>query len=152
MGPKRRTHCFQGHELNAENTYVVPKRGNRRCKICTRLNGAAAKTRYRESTEAKSKARSRHLKKEYGITADQYDEMWGQQDGLCAICCQPETRINPVNGKVGMLAVDHCHVTNGVRKLLCHKCNVAIGLLGDNPDRLRAAAAYIESFSICEEQ
>lgn len=30
----RRSHCFRGHPLTAENTYVQPKNGKRSCKTC----------------------------------------------------------------------------------------------------------------------
>jgi hypothetical protein len=45
------------------------------------------------------------------------------------------------------LAVDHSHETGAFRGLLCHSCNRAIGLLGDDPARLRAAAEYLEDHS-----
>ncbi|MDP9144093.1 MAG: endonuclease VII domain-containing protein [Actinomycetota bacterium] len=40
--------------------------------------------------------------------------------------------------------IDHCHKTNQVRGVLCHLCNVALGAMHDDADRLRAAADYIE--------
>lgn len=49
---------------------------------------------------------------------------------------------NPPHGRKP-LNVDHDHTTNKVRALLCQNCNAMIGLGGDNPDRLRAAAAYL---------
>ncbi|WP_371612134.1 endonuclease VII domain-containing protein [Streptomyces clavifer] len=40
--------------------------------------------------------------------------------------------------------VDHCHETGRVRGVLCFNCNSAIGKLGDDPDSLRRAIAYLE--------
>lgn len=40
--------------------------------------------------------------------------------------------------------VDHCHETGRVRGVLCFNCNSAIGKLGDDPDTLRRATAYLE--------
>lgn len=89
--------------------------------------------------------KNRWLKANYGITVDDYDAMLEKQGGVCAICGGTETSCHGKDGKgVRALAVDHDHATGVVRKLLCAKCNKALGLLGDCPDRLRAAAAYIE--------
>lgn len=88
-----------------------------------------------------------HLKKTYGITLDEYDQMLKDQNGVCAICEQPET-VRPRRGKYTdteiRLAVDHDHVTGRVRGLLCKKCNIALGHLGDSVDRLRRAITYLE--------
>lgn len=77
----------------------------------------------------------------YGLTDEQYRAMVEAQGGLCAICGQPETAIR--RGAVKPLAVDHDHETRKVRALLCHNCNAALGLMRDDPTRLRAAADYL---------
>jgi recombination endonuclease VII len=41
------------------------------------------------------------------------------------------------------LCVDHCPVTKQVRRLLYDNCNTGLGLFGDDPVRLQAAAAYL---------
>jgi hypothetical protein len=40
--------------------------------------------------------------------------------------------------------LDHCHQSGQVRGVLCRNCNVALGLMADNPERLRRAAEYLE--------
>jgi len=40
--------------------------------------------------------------------------------------------------------IDHCHATGLFRGLLCNNCNVVIGMAGEDPERLRALATYIE--------
>lgn len=82
--------------------------------------------------------RRMNYRKKYGITLERYDEMLAAQGGVCAICAQPEQRKETAN-----LAVDHCHATGEVRGLLCSNCNRAIGLLADDPERLRSAAEYL---------
>jgi hypothetical protein len=49
-------------------------------------------------------------------------------------------------GKKGSLVADHCHTRKRHRGRLCHNCNTAIGLMKDNPTRLRHAAMYLEEF------
>lgn len=78
----------------------------------------------------------------FGITPEQYTQMLEAQGGVCAICCQPE-RGRAKNGRIKKLAVDHDHETGAVRGLLCANCNKGIGNLGDDPERLMAAAAYL---------
>lgn len=85
--------------------------------------------------------KSQELKKDFGITLEQYVAMLADQDGVCAICHRPETAIRL--GKLKMLCVDHNHTTGEVRGLLCHECNLGIGKLGDDPDRIVKAADYI---------
>ena len=85
-------------------------------------------------TEAGKKSYERaYLKYEYGITVQQRDGMIAKQNGRCAICHEP-----------GKLHIDHDHATGRLRGMLCGSCNRAIGLLKDNPERMRSAAYYVE--------
>jgi hypothetical protein len=60
----------------------------------------------------------------------------------CAICGETEKP----GGKFGVhYHIDHDHETGRVRGLLCAPCNVALGMMENDPARLRAAADYIES-------
>jgi len=80
-----------------------------------------------------------------GMSVIDYRLMQLAQLDRCAICGEPETQT--YKGKVKRLAVDHDHATGEVRALLCSQCNRGLGMLGDNPERLRAAAAYLEGFN-----
>lgn len=82
------------------------------------------------------KGREDHLKRNYGLTEAERDAMVASQMGLCAICL-----------KAPAVHVDHCHQTGRVRGVLCFNCNSAIGKLGDDPDAVRRAAAYLEGSS-----
>jgi len=82
---------------------------------------------------------AKHIQLLYGITAEDYDALLVRQNGGCAICGTTKP------GGRGSFHVDHDHTTGVVRGLLCHGCNVGIGNLGDDPDRLMAAVAYLLS-------
>jgi len=82
----------------------------------------------------------RYLRKAYGISLEQYEKMFA--DPHCRICGS-EGFVISRNGKA-KLAVDHNHLTGEVRGLLCHNCNRALGLFGDNPDIIRKAVEYLE--------
>lgn len=84
--------------------------------------------------------RDYQLRRNYGITAEQYEEMSARQHGLCAMC-------EHVCSSGKQLAVDHCHSTGKVRALLCMNCNQGIGKFKDNPELLRKAADYIEAMA-----
>ena len=83
--------------------------------------------------------RSNYYKRTYGITEADYDVMYFEQDGCCAICGKHQTQDKR------RFCVDHCHETGNVRALLCNTCNTALGKFQDNEDLLRRAADYIRS-------
>lgn len=86
------------------------------------------------------------LRSVYGITLAEFEAMAIGQEGLCAIC-----RLSPVGrGKGDVLVVDHCHKAGHVRSLLCGNCNIAIGLLLDDPAIVDAAAAYLRRWISAE--
>jgi hypothetical protein len=90
-------------------------------------------------------AKNSDLKKSYGITIDEYDDIYDKQNGKCSICGKEEKAV--IRGIPLTLAVDHSHKTGKVRGLLCHKCNRAIGGLQDSVVLLRKAADYLEYWS-----
>lgn len=79
--------------------------------------------------------------KKYDMSIEAYNLMWCLQRGKCAICKKPETRSR--NGRAMSMPVDHCHSTGGVRGLVCHRCNSAIGLLNDDTSILKSAITYL---------
>lgn len=114
------------------------RRAERRRKSARLLNGRETEKDLRE----RRKAMDLHLRRHFKMTQEDYEALLEKQEGLCAICINPETMIR--NGKLVRLAVDHCHVTGKVRGLACSNCNRALGLMGDDPALLRAAADYLE--------
>jgi hypothetical protein len=80
--------------------------------------------------------RRAELKRLYGITLEEYAEIFSKQNGVCAICLEEcKTRKS--------LSVDHNHLTGKVRGLLCNRCNRAIGMFNDDVDILERAKKYI---------
>lgn len=63
------------------------------------------------------RARAQALKRYYGLTVEQYDELLLRQSGCCAICERDASEF-----KI-RLAVDHDHTTGEVRGLCCNNCN-----------------------------
>jgi hypothetical protein len=64
-----------------------------------------------------------------------------QEADCCDLC--GGTNKQKKDGSKKRLALDHCHITGAFRGWLCHKCNLGIGLLGDNPKALQRALDYL---------
>jgi hypothetical protein len=89
--------------------------------------------------EPRDKAADQRLRREYGITLDQYNQLLAHQGHACAICRTPVIPGKP------RLHVDHDHSSGEIRGLLCWPCNKAIAAFRDDVARLQAAAAYVMS-------
>ncbi len=87
--------------------------------------------------------RRRDLRRRFGMTTEQHEDMVAAHGGKCAICGQAETAVDPKTGTVKRLCVDHCHTTKKVRGLLCFRCNSTIGRIGENLALLDAMRAYL---------
>lgn len=81
--------------------------------------------------------KDRKLRKAYGITLQEYNEILESQGGVCAICGGTES------AKGRMMAVDHCHETGTIRGILCSHCNRGLGFFRDNIDSLQSAIKYL---------
>lgn len=86
---------------------------------------------YRQTNKT-AKANTR-LKSRYKIDTEDYQNLFNNQKGLCAICTE-----RPVTD------IDHNHVTGKVRALLCRACNLGLGMFRDNPDLLSRAIVYLK--------
>lgn len=84
------------------------------------------------------------LQKKYGITLDDFMEMFEDQNGKCKICSRDVKKFSTSKSKQDAAVVDHDHTTGLVRGLLCHSCNRAIGLFNDEYAILLKAAEYIK--------
>ena len=122
-----KTHCPRGHEYSADNTYVKTD-GSRLCRKCRAINGRARR---------------------YKLTAEDFDALWERQGGGCAIC------LRPFSGPFGKdVHIDHDHSCCSekgtscggcVRGLLCEACNLALGKLNDDAERVRRALEYLSA-------
>jgi hypothetical protein len=86
------------------------------------------------------KRRNATRKRIYNLSPEAYNKLYEQQRGCCAICGIHSSKLGRI------LQVDHDHLTNKVRGLLCWGCNVAAGLFYDEPELLQKACDYLERF------
>ena len=102
-------------------------------------------------------SRKHNLKYRYGITEEDYEELLVKQKYSCKICGQKPDKSQTLPDKSQTLPdksqtepdkplyVDHCHQTKAIRGLLCHKCNIALGHMNDDPEQLERAANYLRN-------
>ena len=86
----------------------------------------------------KSKSKDSMLKRNYGISLEEYQRMLDEQQGNCYICSKHHSL------QKKSLSVDHCHKTGTVRRLLCSNCNTSLGLLKEDISRVKKLIQYIE--------
>jgi hypothetical protein len=120
----------------------LAKRSTRRfCDECAKerkLNYIKAYQKTRQGKASKRKALHKyHLKRLYGLTEEEYEDIVIEQNNQCAIC---NTNLDDTT----RVSVDHCHQTNIVRGVLCYNCNVGLGHFKDYPQRLQKAIEYLE--------
>lgn len=107
----------------------------RKCQECC---GNRQRERKEERKEVyKEKGFARNLRAKYGLTVQEWQRLLESQDEKCQICKKDLTTKNT--------HVDHDHVTDQIRGLLCFECNTGIGKFHDNIEWLLAAVAYLQS-------
>jgi Recombination endonuclease VII len=89
-------------------------------------------------------AKFRRLLESYGLTVEEFDRLSEQG---CVVCGFPHGGLTK-DGLEKRLHIDHDHKTGDFRGLLCTRCNTALGLAEDDPDRLIALAMYLERCKI----
>ena len=85
-----------------------------------------------------------NLPAKYGITAAQFAEKLLAQGGKCA-CCSVQFEFD--GNRNNRPCVDHNHQTNEVRNLLCGRCNLAAGNVGDSSIKAEQLAAYLKQWN-----
>ena len=106
------------------------------CKECTKARVSAA------HAANPDRARQAFMRRVYGITIADYDQLLKDQNYSCAICPTTEP-----GGKHNVFNVDHCHSTGKVRALLCRNCNMLLGMAKDRPEYLTQLIAYLAKHS-----
>jgi hypothetical protein len=130
-GSRRRYYCSQ--LCHTRTRIGVSYDPDRRCIVCAapilheerfNRNGCC-------STQCSDTVR---LVASYGLTIEQYRDIYEAQEGKCAICGRHAVK----------LRIDHHHGDGMVRGLLCNECNLGLGLFRDNSLILQRAFRYID--------
>jgi len=107
---------------------------NRDRVIASRIKNTE-KMRFRRSLTSSTAEAKKHGHMRCTATAEEIETAF---TGKCHVCGMSEGECSR------RLHMDHDHETGKFRGWLCHNCNVAIGLLGDNVSRIRSVISYME--------
>lgn len=126
-------YCKEEKEISKFNGYITQKgwKPTTMCKPCKNKRRHIA--RMEDSEKESLRKRIHRLKYKYGITLEDYNKMYIEQQGLCKICANYFDK----------LVVDHCYTTGKVRGLLCNYCNFGLGNFKDNTNLLNRAIIYL---------
>jgi len=135
--------CTRCGEMKPESEYSPDKRRRQNGKqaMCKPCKAAWARD-YAARCGEKYHRRS-NLWRTHKMTLEQFANLLDAQLGVCAVCAGPPC------GK-GNYHVDHDHITGKVRGLLCHKCNVALGMVQDSVEHLNELIEYLEKAKSAE--
>lgn len=104
-----------------------------------RIKQSPEEKRARQQRWWKKNGRNSNLRK-YGLTVVDYENIAAKQNWRCAIC----GKRCPNGGKHGLF-VDHNHLTNHIRGLLCASCNHRLGWI-EKKGWVLNAAQYLQRF------
>lgn len=88
--------------------------------------------------------RDRNMYKRYGITIEEYGQLFYTQEGNCKICKRSHKEF--ARG----LVIDHNHMTGKVRGLLCDPCNRALGYFRENIATMESAIQYVNQDTVTQ--
>jgi len=134
----------QSRQFNKEYYRKYKEIINKKHRIyyCNNKNKVYEKQKeYRRNNKdiVKQRRRKNYLNSAYGLSTTELDNLLLAQNNRCAICNEPLDLQNSKN-----VHIDHDHKTGKIRGILCQKCNLAIGLLRDNPEYTKRATEYLE--------
>jgi hypothetical protein len=130
---ERNAACRRNYQANREQRLANMKRWQENNREASR----AIKRDSQNKPDVKARKRSYALNRSYGLESEAaYAQLSAEQDHLCGVCQKPSTDGRP-------LSVDHDHMNGKIRGLLCRNCNVAAGLIKDDPDLAYRLAEWL---------
>ena len=138
----KKCNCIFEGKYNSSSCSICKKQTKRNCFKSFKQKNPNYFKFHHAKRRLNGKALKALLKRDYGITIEEYEKMRSDQNDLCAICGSAEGNWK-ANGS--RLVVDHCHKTKKVRGLLCPSCNRGLGQFEDDSNRLKNAITYLQT-------
>lgn len=88
--------------------------------------------------------KSQRLKYRFGLTMEEYENMLLSQNNKCYLCDKDFKG----KGAYQNANIDHDHKTGKIRKLLCARCNQALGLLDEDENLLKKMVVYLREHNV----
>jgi hypothetical protein len=88
--------------------------------------------------EQRESRRWRSIYSLYRLTRGQWQAVFEEQRGCCAICGMSQDDLGYT------LEINYNHNTGKVRGLLCKKCNMGIGMFDEDAENINKAIRYLE--------
>lgn len=121
-----------GKQFSELNIKIKQGKGKFCCNDCYK------EFRKKNSKDKKEANRLYQKKNKYGLSSEEYYGLFENQNNKCAVCgCEFSGNIKGF--------VDHDHITNKVRGLLCSTCNSLLGMAKDNVEILKKTIKYLEN-------
>lgn len=130
-------------EQDIEQFYLTRhKTRETQCKSCKLARKRQLRNDPATREAQKHMRRMWNIKQLYGLSQEQFYKMLEDQNGKCG-ACGDLLHFESASGP----HVDHDHASGDVRGLLCGACNLALGHLKEDVERILNLAAYMEARS-----
>jgi hypothetical protein len=131
--------CKLTKDINLFSLNKTTKDGHRcQCKECIKIYSGVYEKTMRKRIHSRDKVNYHNNLRKYKITYETYKQMFYTQNGRCAICNRHQDSFKR------LLSVDHNHVTQKVRSLLCDNCNSILGHSKENIEILNKVIDYLK--------
>src|SRR4030043_641024 len=139
---------YQKQRIKSQDDLILQELDNteklrlQKLKSEDRIKYLAEMKKRREEQDVKKKRRDNRwlaIYSMYGLTREQWQVIYNKQNGSCAICGKSQDKLGYI------LQIDYDHGAGKVRGLLCKKCNLGIGMFGEDAENINKAIMYLEN-------
>lgn len=128
-------------DLPVENYRPRADRPGMYYSVCRQCDNKKKNAWMKNNPEKAKQANFRHdLSRHYGLSLEQYNQMYAKCEGRCECCGAHESEF-----KRG-LHIDHDKETGLIRGILCTRCNPGLGYFQHSSERLQMAIKYLDKF------
>ena len=125
---------IEWNKNNKERRSIIQRNYYKKHKLILKKKRVQREIKFPEKTTIQRRKQRLRI---YGLTLSDFDELLNKQGKKCSICKEFFSQEKRPE-------VDHSHSTGKVRSLLCHKCNLGVGVAESK--FLEKAIKYLSSY------